>query len=196
MPPTLLDDRTVSLTPLQFLWTLLIMALVGNMIHDAKAGNPSIVNYCMFVAVFSMLCLIYLIAGTISEGLAGHPIIMVTVDALNTIFFLVGGIALAAYLGVHSCGNEVDRTSVPCTDQTLTHNRATLRAIASQTAPITPAKDVTKRRLHVPSSGLGFWHMWDRWCSPRFRREAEDQISAAAVFEEVGPPCPKSRRLR
>ena len=96
------------------------MALVGNMIHDAYAGNPSIINYCMFVAVFSMLCLIYLIAGTISEGLAGHPIIMVTVDALNTLFFLVGGIALAAYLNVHSCGNEVNRTPVPHIGQILT----------------------------------------------------------------------------
>ena len=91
----------------QFLWTLLIMALVGNMIADAKSGNPSIVNYAMFVSVFGMLSLFYLIAGTISETFAISPYFMIAADALNTLFFLVGGIALAAYLDVHSCGNQV-----------------------------------------------------------------------------------------
>lgn len=35
------------------------------------------------------------------------PLVMVILDALNTLLFLCGGIALAAYLGVHSCGNDV-----------------------------------------------------------------------------------------
>ena len=83
------------------------MALVGNMIADAKSGNPSIVNYAMFVSVFGMLSLFYLIAGTISETFAISPFFMIAADALNTLFFLVGGIALAAYLNVHSCGNQV-----------------------------------------------------------------------------------------
>ena len=61
----------------------------------------------MFVAVFGILSLIYLIAGTINEAFAIAPIFMVVVDALNTLFFLIGGIALAAYLKVHSCGNDV-----------------------------------------------------------------------------------------
>lgn len=83
------------------------MALVGNMIADAKSGNPSIINYTMFVAVFAMLSLFYLIAGTINETFAISPFFMLAADALNTLFFLVGGIALAAYLDVHSCGNHV-----------------------------------------------------------------------------------------
>ena len=83
------------------------MALVGNMIADANGGNPSIVNYVMFVSVFGMLSLFYLIAGTINENFAISPIFMIAADALNTLFFLVGGIALAAYLKVHSCGNQV-----------------------------------------------------------------------------------------
>ncbi|MCJ1471457.1 hypothetical protein MMC13_000096 [Lambiella insularis] len=95
----------LGLRGLQFFWTLLIMALVGNMIHEAIGGNPSIVNYVMFVSVISMLSLFYLIAATISEGFAIIPILPVLVDAFNTLFFLIGGIALAAYLGVHSCGN-------------------------------------------------------------------------------------------
>ena len=83
------------------------MALVGNMIADANGGNPSIVNYVMFVSVFGMLSLVYLIAGTINENFAISPFFMIAADALNTLFFLVGGIALAAYLKVHSCGNQV-----------------------------------------------------------------------------------------
>ncbi|MCJ1365637.1 hypothetical protein MMC16_004762 [Acarospora aff. strigata] len=96
----------LGLRALQFLWTLLILALVGNMIHDAISGNTSIVNYCMFVAVFSMLSLIYLIAATVNEGFAIHPLLMVGLDGLNMLLFLIGGIALAAQLRVHSCGNE------------------------------------------------------------------------------------------
>jgi len=81
------------------------MALVGNMIAEAVGGNPSIVNYTMFVAVFGMLSLFYLIGAAIIEALA-IPIASLALDALNTIFFLIGGIALAADLGVHSCGNK------------------------------------------------------------------------------------------
>ncbi|KAF2138529.1 uncharacterized protein K452DRAFT_290665 [Aplosporella prunicola CBS 121167] len=90
---------------LQFLWALLIMSLIGNMIATAYSGNPSIVNYSMFVAVFAMLSLFYLIPATLKEGL-GVPVVVIALDVLNTIFFLCGGIALAAYLGCHSCSNR------------------------------------------------------------------------------------------
>ena len=52
----------------------------------------------MFVAVFAMLSLIYLIAGSISEGLSGHPLGMVIVDAINTLLFFCGAVALSAQL--------------------------------------------------------------------------------------------------
>ncbi|KAI4170303.1 MAG: hypothetical protein LQ343_005056 [Gyalolechia ehrenbergii] len=81
------------------------MALIGNVIADAIAGNPSIVNYVMFVSVFAMLSLFYLIGAAIMESLA-IPIAMLVLDALNTLLFLVGGIALAAYMGVHSCSDR------------------------------------------------------------------------------------------
>lgn len=83
------------------------MALVGNMIATAFAGNPSIVNYDMFVAVFAMLSLLYLIPATVKPDFSFHPMLMVGLDALNALFFVIGGIATAAYLGVHSCGNSV-----------------------------------------------------------------------------------------
>lgn len=77
------------------------------MIHEASSGNPSVVNYVMFVAVFSALSLIYLVGASINEAFALSPIIPLAVDALNVLFFLAGGIALAAKLGAHSCSNKV-----------------------------------------------------------------------------------------
>lgn len=82
------------------------MSLIGNMIANASGGSPSVVNYSMFVAVFSMLSLFYLIPATIREGFA-ISIIMLGLDLANTLFFFCGAIALAAELNVHSCSNQV-----------------------------------------------------------------------------------------
>lgn len=89
------------------------MALVGNMIATAYSGNPSIVNYTLFVSVFAMLCLLYLIPATFMEGLQGHPAIPLALDALNAIFWFCAAVALAAYLGVHSCSNSVSARFFP-----------------------------------------------------------------------------------
>ncbi|KAI9755217.1 MAG: hypothetical protein M1815_005155 [Lichina confinis] len=96
----------LGLRVLQFLWTLLVLALTGNMIAEAFAGNPSAVNFTIFVAVFAMLSLLYLIPASVKESLTIHPIIMLALDVINTLLFLIAGIVMAAKLGVHSCGNE------------------------------------------------------------------------------------------
>lgn len=83
------------------------MALVGNMIAEAFAGNPSSVNYVMFVSAFSMFTLFYLVPASFNADWAVHPIIMVAVDALNCVFFFCAAIALAAKLTGNSCGNKV-----------------------------------------------------------------------------------------
>lgn len=80
------------------------------MIHTAISGNPSIVNYTMFVAIFGALSLLYLIPTTAKESLA-VPIVTLALDGLNTLFWLIGGIALAAELDVHSCNNSVSHTT-------------------------------------------------------------------------------------
>lgn len=131
----------------QFLLLLLILAITGNIIHDAKAGNPSIINYTMFVAVFGMLSLFYLIAGTINEAFAIAPVFMLVADALNTLFTLIGGIALAAYLKVHSCGNTVSRGSAQgdvC--HTLTRYRVTFSRTRSRMDPTIPRSAAMNRK--------------------------------------------------
>jgi len=83
------------------------------MIANATHGNPAIVNFDMFTAVFAMLSLLYLIPATFNDSFAFHPMLMVGLDALNALFFMIGGIATAAYLGVHSCSNGVSRPNSP-----------------------------------------------------------------------------------
>lgn len=95
----------LALRAFQFLCTLIIMALIGSMIASAFSGNHSVVNYDMFVAVFAMLSLFYLILAAIRETFA-KPMVIIVLDALNTLFFLCGAIATAAYLGAHSCSND------------------------------------------------------------------------------------------
>jgi hypothetical protein len=90
----------------QFLWTLLITALIGNVIAEAFAGNPSSINYAIFVAVFSWLVLLYGFAAAFVESLA-IPIVLGAMDLLATLFTFIAGVVLAAKLHVHSCGNFV-----------------------------------------------------------------------------------------
>lgn len=83
------------------------MALIGNMINEAFAGNPATVNYAMFVAAFSILSLFYLVPASINLDWAGHAFIVVVLDILNAIWFLTSGIALAARLHARDCSNFV-----------------------------------------------------------------------------------------
>ena len=92
------------------------MALTGNIIADAITGNPSTINYTMFVAVFSMLSLFYLFLVAFKEDFAIHPLIPVILDALNTLFFFAAAVALAARLHVHSCSNKVCATILACVE--------------------------------------------------------------------------------
>ncbi|KAJ5115156.1 hypothetical protein NUU61_000915 [Penicillium alfredii] len=100
-----LSGVQLGLRAWEWLWTLLIMALIGNMIAESFAGNPSSVNYTMFTSAFSMLTLFYLVPASFNLDWALHPIIMIVVDVLNCIFFFCAAIALAAKLECHSCSN-------------------------------------------------------------------------------------------
>ena len=60
----------------------------------------------MFLAVFTMLSLIFLIFTSIKSGMV--PKMAETgLDALLAVLWLIGGIAMAAYLHVESCSNNV-----------------------------------------------------------------------------------------
>jgi len=99
-----MEFAQVTLRAFQFFWTLLITALIGNVIDDAFNGNPASINYSIFVAVFSWLVLLYGLLSAIIEAF-NIPIILLAADGLAALFTLIAGITLAAELGVHSCSN-------------------------------------------------------------------------------------------
>lgn len=123
----------------EFVWTLLVMSLVGNMIAEAFAGNPSSINYIMFVSAFSMFTLFYLFPASWNSDWAIHPIFMIVLDALNCVFFFCAAIALAAKLECHSCTNK----------SYLIHNEIT-----------NGAHNMTKRCREAQASTAFLWFGW------------------------------------
>lgn len=95
----------LGLRSVQFISSLIIMALVGNMIATAIAGNSAMVNYVMFVSVFGMGSLLYLLPTTFLDSFS-VPMINLVLDGLNVLFWFCAAVALPAYLGVHSCSNK------------------------------------------------------------------------------------------
>jgi len=89
----------------EFLWVLLTMALIGNVIAGAFAGNPASINYAMFVSTFDMLVVLIGFAAVFMD-LSAAALVMVVLDVLATIFTFIAGVVLAAKLKVHSCSNH------------------------------------------------------------------------------------------
>ncbi len=83
------------------------MALSGALLAEQKhGGTPTRVNYSMYAAVFSMLCLFYLIPASFINSMH-HPLLALLLDALSFIFMLCAGIAVAASLGGENCDKRV-----------------------------------------------------------------------------------------
>jgi Membrane-associating domain len=92
---------------LQFFFGIIVLALSAALVaNQPDGGSPSQVNYDVFVGVFSLLTWFYTVgASSVSPDGLGSPIIVLIMDALNTLFYFAGGIAMAVALRVHSCGN-------------------------------------------------------------------------------------------
>ncbi|KAL2071435.1 hypothetical protein VTL71DRAFT_12670 [Oculimacula yallundae] len=95
----------LALRSAQFIFTLLTLSLIGNVIDEAFAGNSSRINYAMFVSIIDMAIVLYGFAACFKEGLA-FGIVLPIVDIIATLFTVIAGIVLAAGLHVHSCGNR------------------------------------------------------------------------------------------
>lgn len=99
----------IFLRTFQFLFTLLLTALVGNALND-NSNSPASVNFAMFVAALNWVVLLYGLVAAFIESLA-IPLVLIVLDSLATLFNFIGGIVLAARLHVHSCDNWVSQTS-------------------------------------------------------------------------------------
>jgi len=89
----------------EFLWTLITMALIGNVIATAFAGNQSSINFAIFVTVLDMV-VVLVGFGAAFMDLSSAGIFLAIGDLLAAIFTFVAGVVLAAKLGVHSCSNS------------------------------------------------------------------------------------------
>lgn len=135
-----ISKSQLAIRALQFIWILLITALIGNVLAG-KVGTSSSVNYAMFTAAFCWIVWLFGIAAVFYSGLA-IPIVLFVMDILAAVFTFVAAVVLAAKLGGgHSCNNEVSSASTsapPLTSftelhaQQLDHPR---RRLANQALP-------------------------------------------------------------
>jgi hypothetical protein len=133
----------MGLRALALLWTLLITALIGNVIADnvnARTSAESAINFTMFVAVLSWIVLLYGLAATFITSLA-RPMILLPLEGLATLFTFIAAIVLAAKLGVPNCSNVSDRS----------HSRSWI-AYGSN--------DTEKRCREIQASTAFMWFLW------------------------------------
>lgn len=94
---------------LQFIFAVLVLSLSASLVaNQPSGGSPSQVNYSVFVGVISLLTWLYTAAASqFSPDGLGAPMIVLILDALNTLWYFAGGVAMAVALRVHSCGNDI-----------------------------------------------------------------------------------------
>ena len=139
----------------QFLWTLLITALIGNVIASAFAGNPSSINYAIFVAVFSWIAMFYGFAAAFMDSLA-IPVVLIAMDVLAALFTFIAGVVLAAKLGVHSCGNQVRYLATVDLLLSLTSSQGYI----SSNSLTNGSHDMSKRCHELQASTAFFWFLF------------------------------------
>lgn len=100
----------IGLRLLQLLWTILITALIGNVIDVNRNGPMAAINFSMFVAVLSWVTVIYGLVTAFFSGLL-FPLAMFALDALATLFTLIAAIVLSARLGAVNCDHTRFRGS-------------------------------------------------------------------------------------
>ncbi|KAF1969563.1 hypothetical protein BU23DRAFT_557579 [Bimuria novae-zelandiae CBS 107.79] len=136
----------IGLRSWQFICSIIIIALIGNMIATALAGNSAMVNYDMFVATFGLLSLLYLLPTSFLDGYS-MPMVNIVLDTLNVLFWFCAAVATAAYLGVHSCSNRSYTTTNHITNG---------------------SRDTEKRCREAQASTAFFWFGWAAWVASLF----------------------------
>lgn len=94
----------IALRGIALVWTLLITALIGNVIASNVNGHMVTVNFTMFVAALSWVALLYGLFAIFIESIA-VPSALLILDGLATLFTFICAIVLAAELRAPNCGN-------------------------------------------------------------------------------------------
>ncbi|OLN85857.1 Non-classical export protein 2 [Colletotrichum chlorophyti] len=97
----------VVIRGLQILWTLLVTALIGNVIAlniNGAGSAMAAINFTMFVAVVCWLASLYGLVVAFISSLA-IPIAILVLDGAAVLFTFIASIVLSAKLRVVNCGN-------------------------------------------------------------------------------------------
>ncbi|POR33192.1 Non-classical export protein 2 [Tolypocladium paradoxum] len=133
------------------LWTLLITALIGNVIasnvHSATSATAAI-NFTIFVAALAWVVCLYGLAAAFFSSLA-RPIIMLPLDILGVLFTLVSAIVLAAKLHAIDCGS-------------IAHDNLPSNWIGFG------SNDNEKRCREIQASTVFMWFLWACLCGSLF----------------------------
>ena len=97
---------SMGLRAWQLACAILVTAFMANNIDRSTNGTHSIVNYSLFVGVWWLLTLLYFLPTSFIDKFS-IPIVDIALDALSVLFSFCAAVALAAYLGAHSCSNYV-----------------------------------------------------------------------------------------
>jgi hypothetical protein len=97
---------------IQLICAVLVTAFMGNIIARAYGSAHSIVNYSLFVGVWWLFTLLYFLPTSFIDKFS-IPIVDIAMDALSVIFGFCAAVALPAYIGAHSCSNDVSCASLP-----------------------------------------------------------------------------------
>jgi len=141
----------IALRGLALLWTLLITALIGNVIAsniNASSSASAAVNFTMFVAVLSWVALLYGFAASFITALM-IPLIAIPLEILAVLFTFIDAIVLSAKLRAVNCNNIAGRD--------LPRNW-----IAFGSA------DDEKRCREIQASTAFMWFLWACFCACLF----------------------------
>ncbi|KAK7744481.1 hypothetical protein SLS53_003365 [Cytospora paraplurivora] len=105
-----MDFLQIALRVVQFLWTVILTSLFGNVLaisHHGIDRNSYVsrrgVKYSMFVACFAWIPVLYgLLAAAFAA--ASFPVVILVLDVLAFLLTFTDAIALAALLHVPDCG--------------------------------------------------------------------------------------------
>lgn len=136
------------LRAVQFLWILLITALIGNVIARNINGPMATVNFTMFTAAWSWITWIYGLAACFMASLA-IPIIMLPLEGLAVLLTFINAIVLSARLGAPNCSNI--RGSGPTDDWIGFGDR-----------------NVEHRCREIQASTAFMWFLWACFCASLF----------------------------
>lgn len=137
----------IALRAIALLCTLLITALIGNVIAsnvNAAGSATAAVNFSMFVTVLSWIACIYGIAAVFVETL-DRPIVKLPLDAAVTLFTFLAAVVLAAKLHATNCGN------IPNLD--LSNDWIGFGS-----------KDDEKRCREIQAGAAFMWFLWGCFC--------------------------------